>query len=172
MRLFLAATLLVTCTASLRAQSMEERPELSIRLPSYRGVVQLDSLETVRVVPAPPDAVIPRLRAVFAGWNVHPSLDDSTAGLLGVVNALHLSFSHLWMSQLFDCGTDMTGPVADHSRLRISVVTFVRPVPGDSSRVGIAALAVAQPNGGAWHEDIVCRSTSYLETHLWQAAAQ
>ncbi len=132
--------------------------------PGNTMYARLDTIGTAVTVAAPKAQVFHALRAVYGELQVPVADADSAAGWLG---ALHLtrtySLGRLRMSSALDCGSGMSGPVADDARIQMALVTFVVPAGADSSSVRTAVVAQSQSIGGERSDRVLCNTKGYLE---------
>ncbi len=76
------------------------------------------------------------------------------------------------LSRYFDCGTEMTGPIADSWRLTLNGTMSVSPgLSPDSSHVTTILTVVARPFEGSSASSPACSSTGRLEMALANAIA-
>jgi hypothetical protein len=71
------------------------------------------------------------------------------------------------MSQILDCGSDMTGQLADTHRIRLSVRTWLEPAGGENTevRTRVDALASSMERSATFS----CSSRGELEARIAQA---
>ncbi len=173
----LAALLALALAAPARAQAPATQPApttamQSVPLYNFPGntmYARLDTIGTAVTVTGPKAQVFHALRAVYGELQV-PVMDaDSAAGWLG---ALHLTRTYalgrMRMSSALDCGSGMSGPVADDARIQMALVTFVAPAGADSSSVRTAVVAQSQSLGGAASDRVLCNTKGYLEDWIVQ----
>jgi hypothetical protein len=120
-------------------------------------------------------AAEPRLvqQAMIVAYNelgIPSTVVNPNTGLVAAVE--HKAFGRLGktnLSRYVSCGDTMTGARADQDRVVISVISRVKPVKADTSRVETRVVATASGAAGA-SERFPCVTTGELESRLHRAA--
>lgn len=76
------------------------------------------------------------------------------------------------LGDYFDCGSDMTGNIANHGELIISTVSQLKPAGDGQLQVTTQVKAVGRPRGGTSTDYSPCRSTGRLEQRVGDLVAQ
>ncbi len=172
-----AIVLGLALAAAARAQTPATAPApttamQSVPLYNFPGntmYARLDTIGTAVTVAGPKAQAFHALRGVYAELQVPVADADSAAGWLG---ALHLtrtySLGRMRMSSALDCGSGMSGPVADDARIQMALVTFVVPAGADSTSVRTAVVAQSQSLGGEQSDRVLCNTKGYLEDWIVQ----
>lgn len=84
--------------------------------------------------------------------------------------AAYHSMAHQRLSSLFDCGSDLTGAIADDWRLQVNALMAVAPAESpDHSSVVMSMVVTATPVGGSSSTVTQCSSRGRLEAMLLDA---
>lgn len=71
------------------------------------------------------------------------------------------------LAEYFDCGTGMTGsPNANNFRLRVSLLTSLKPAANGGTLLQTQASAVGTSMEGASKDPVPCRSRGALEARI------
>jgi hypothetical protein len=131
---------------------------------------------SVKSVVATPDQAFRAAALAYDQLEIPVATVDPTTRRLGNKQWLFpRRFLNWGPAKFFDCGSNMTGLVADQSRITASVISEVRVVPEDRARsaVGIFVSATARPLSGASGGDaLFCSSTGFLEARLQEQVAE
>jgi hypothetical protein len=122
------------------------------------------------VVPASRARLWPMVAPVFAQLGLPaPSLDDGTWTAVVQNHTLTRRLGDARLSILLDCGSDMSGRLADSYRVRLSVRTWLEPAGGENTDVRTRVEATASPPDRAG--TITCTSNGELEKRIAAALA-
>lgn len=126
---------------------------------STAGAAKSDTL------PEPPEKLWPLLGQVYDALSVPVQIRNPEAGVLGSVDfqATRRLGDHR-LSLFLDCGSTITGSMADQGELTMTVVTQVRPadLSGDQSEVSTLVKGTARQHGLS-SSQTECTSTGRLE---------
>lgn len=136
-------------------------PQGNVDISVERGVIATDLL-------APVDEAWPALVEVYQELELElAKIDPNTHTLGNPALAATRRLAGLRLSRLFRCGDTMTGPVADESRVTVSIETRLEASEGGSTAFSmIEASAVPFDGSGANRQ---CTTTGRLETEIHQA---
>lgn len=165
--------LMAVTALTARPAPAQEAVRVRVQLPAWRGSIVLDTLALRNRVEfdAAPASVWPALAAAVRGLD--PALAevaDSTVGLVagpGVVAFRRLAGDA--MSRWLDCGTGMTGPQANTSRVTLAFAAILDPLPGNRSRLGLALTASALDRSGSTSVAVQCNTFGTLEAAVIEA---
>ena len=130
-----------------------------------------DSGAREAVLPGTPDALWPALQEVYAELGIPVTEVDAAQRVLGnSAVVVTRGVERLSRSQLMDCGNDLTGSVADQSRLRLAVHSGLAPVAA-GTRLQTRVTGTARKNSGSSGDELACRSTGRLEAEIAQRLA-
>ena len=150
------------------AASAQQVPVVSVRLPAYDDPVVLDTMQAQRHhEDATRAAVLFAARAVLEDLGVPAAFSDAPRGLLG--NAQLVATRRLGryrLSQIVDCGTNLNGPIADQSRVRMAVMVIVDSLGPSESEYRVALAAGSQSLEGATRPPLACSTTGILEENI------
>jgi hypothetical protein len=76
------------------------------------------------------------------------------------------------LSTFIDCGSNLSGPVANASRVKLDVISQLVPAQGGRTTVRTTVTASARPNQGTSASVLGCSSTGRLETRINQLQQQ
>lgn len=133
--------------------------DLNIQRPDYVGSF---------VVPEPRDRLWPLLSAVYRELGLPaPGVDESTWTAEVANHNVTRRLGNTRLSLLVDCGSNMTGQLADTHRIRLAVRTWLVPAGGDSTEVHtrVDALASSMELSGTF----TCFSRGELERRIANA---
>ena len=110
--------------------------------------------------------VIEVVTAVYRKFGVPVGLVDGHPGRIGhTAFVVPRRFLGLDNSQLFECGSGVTGPIADRSRIEMFTVTEVRAA-GTKAMLTTTLRAIARPFEGTSTATQNCGSTGRFEQKL------
>jgi hypothetical protein len=107
-------------------------------VPGIRGVPPtelIDTMGTPREVPFTPIKVFAALEKVYAEMKVKPEVHAAPFQIGNQAFYARGSLAKSRMSAWVDCGSGMTGPIADDYRIYLGLVTFVEVTVGNTSVV-------------------------------------
>jgi hypothetical protein len=113
------------------------------------------------------DRVWPAMVLAYADLGIEPSVADRAAGKYG-----NGSFNPPRriagrpLSEFFDCGSGLTGPLIDSGRLTASVITTIQPGDAGQTTATTYATGTLRRNEGTSTGPAVCSSTGALEERL------
>ena len=172
-RLALAAALLplALAAAPARAQTSSAStttqaaaPLMLFNPPGTSYYASLDTIGTAVTVRGARAQAFHALRSVYAELQVPLTLEDSASGWLGTLHLIRTyTLGTMRLSRALDCGSEMTGPVADDARIELALVTFVRAVGADSVAVRTALVASSRSVTGEQRDRVQCSTKGYLE---------
>lgn len=122
----------------------------------------------------PPEQLWPVAIDTYARVGLRVDGSDATRRMVQT-RALQLrrKLNGVPLSRYFDCGTEMTGPIADSWRLTLNASMSVSPgMSPDSSHVTTIVTVLARPFEGNSATSAACSSTGRLETLLANSIAE
>ncbi len=132
--------------------------------PGNTMYARLDTVGTAITIAGPRERAFHALRSVYAALQVPVTDADSAAGWLGNLRLIRTyALGPMALSSALDCGTGMSGPVADEARVQLAVVTFLLPAGADATSVRTALVAQSQSLEGAQSDRVLCSTKGYLE---------
>ena len=132
--------------------------------PGSSFYARLDTIGHAVTVAGKRADVFHALRSVYADLQIPLTLVDSANGWLGTLRLVRTyTLGPMRLSRALDCGSEMTGPVADDSRVELAVVTFTLPEGANATSVRTAVVASSQSIGGEQRDRVQCSTTGYLE---------
>ncbi len=151
-----------TVTPSTTTQAAS--PLLLYNPPGSSYYARLDTIGTAVPVSGSSARIFHALRSVYADLKIPLTLVDSANGWLGTLQLVRTyTLGPMRLSRALDCGSEMTGPVADDSRVELAVVTFVLPEGPENSSLRTAVVASSQSLNGEQRDRVQCSTTGYLE---------
>ena len=124
-----------------------------------------DSLEAV----GPP--AMAALLAAYEALGIPATIADSAAGRVGNLRFMvRRRLGGTPLSRFVSCGTSLTGPRADTDRVQLRVVSTLRHVAGEWTRVTTTVAAQATDVSGTSADPQLCASTGALERAVNQRA--
>jgi len=124
--------LVALSTAPLAAQARK------FVVPGIRGVPPtelIDTMGTPREVPFTPTKVFAALEKVYADLKLKTEVNAPPFQIGNQAFYARGSFAKTRMSAWFDCGSGMTGPIADDFKVYLGLVTFVEVTLSNTSIV-------------------------------------
>ncbi|MBX6364441.1 MAG: hypothetical protein IRZ00_11285 [Gemmatimonadetes bacterium] len=126
-----------------------------------------DNTPVSTVVDAPLDETWRAALSTFAAFGFKPDqLDPSQHQVATQGHRARRTLNGVRLSELFDCGSTITGNVADSHMLRMSVELGVAAAGARSSSVATRVNAVAYPVEGTSTEPMRCGSKGTLEKRI------
>ena len=119
----------------------------------------------------PIQRVWPALVQAFTELGLEPDLVDPPGGRIGMVNQLvsrSTRFAGERPAEYLDCGTTLTGPIANVSRIRTTFMITATALPDSRTRLLMEMDAAATLNDAAHSDPRRCRSTRKLEARLME----
>jgi hypothetical protein len=142
---------------------------ITVQTDTWRTDVSLRYRDDVAIVdvPAPRREVWEPLRLAWAEIGLpEPVVDRSGYGLTLANHALTRRLGRTSLSNFLNCGTSVSGQVADTHRIRLSVRTMLEEVSPDGTEIHTRVDAVATPIAGGSTASSVCSSRGVLEAQL------
>lgn len=163
-RLLFAVVLLAGC-ASAGAVPDPDRPADRILATDQGQVIRTtDTPAASTVLPFPPDRVLRGLATVYTKLGIELTLIDPPTGRIGNPRFVRRRELHdIPISQLLNCGRNMTGDRSDNDRITISVISTARSEPTGGTRLVTVFTAGAQTMDGSSGDVTSCGTTGMLE---------
>jgi hypothetical protein len=161
--------ILIAALAS-RPGAAQQQPTIGrtvISLPGYAAPIALDTMGLVKDVPASPARAFAALRVVYDELKIPVSIRDTTRHYIGNLHFTRMhNLGNKALSQIVECGSDMTGPRADRYRVHFAIMSRVDSLSPTVSRVRSAVVAGAEDVLGPSKEPISCGSSGVLESRI------
>lgn len=163
-RLLFAVVLLAGC-ASSGAVPDPDRPTDRILATDEGQVFRTTDLPAVAtVLPFPADRVMRGLATVYTKLGIDLTLIDPPTGRIGNPRFVRRREIHeVPISQLLNCGRNMTGNRSDNDRITMSLVSTARGEPAGGTRLVTVLSAGAQTMDGSSGDVTSCGTTGVLE---------
>ncbi|HSJ15292.1 MAG TPA: hypothetical protein VK939_12800 [Longimicrobiales bacterium] len=169
---FFAALLVfaVGACATSSESGTSSRPTRMVGLAGGDAEIQLQSevLENQKMIPAAPAEVWDKLLLVYAELNLPMAqVDSATMTISNPALQVRRELAGRALSVYLNCGINLTGEIANQRRIRMTLVSRVRPV-ADGATVQTSLQAGAQTDGGASADAVACSSRGALEETIAQ----
>ena len=173
--------LLLAIAGSTACASSGSKPSTDISTPSER-IVATDNQTTLRTtvapnsrvnIPAAPNRVFDALTAIYPDLGIPSPTADATTGRVGNTNfwkSRKLGAESI--STFLNCGSSITGVIADTYRVYMSVVSVARPDGNGGTELETAFNAYAQNMEGTAGDRIPCGTTGRLEEVIQKLVAR
>jgi hypothetical protein len=168
-----AALAAVAAACAPAAQSPLDRHEsdrtVTVQADTWRTDVTLRYRDHVAIadVPAPRREVWEHLTRAWEEVGLPEPVVDRSGYSLTVTNyAVTRRLGRTSMSNYLNCGSSLTGPIADTHRITLSVRTILEPASPDTTEVHTRVDAVATPTAGGSTASSVCSSRGVLEAQI------
>jgi len=160
--------LLVALVGALTAPLAAQDPRRFL-LPPIRGVPPTELIDTMgmpREVPFTPPKVFAALEKVYAELKFKPDVHAPPFQIGNQGFMARGSLAKSRMSAWVDCGSGMTGPIADDYKLYLGLVTFVEITAGSTSIVRSVLVGNAINVTEGRQPTQRCRTTGELELKI------
>jgi hypothetical protein len=147
----------------------------NITMPSER-VVATENGTTYRAtmasnakvpIPVPPARAFEALRAVYEELGVPIATNEPASGRVGNTNFWKTrQLGNEPISTYLNCGSSLTGVIADNYRIFITLLSVVRSDGKDGSELETAFTAQAQNMEGTAGDRLACGTTGRLEQRI------
>lgn len=127
--------------------------------------VRADAVATDMVIPASPGRTWEALQQVYADLELEITARDPDRRLLATRNQRMRNLGGQRNSAWVNCGSDVTGPVADRAFVDIDVVSVIQDASANASQlvVQVQARGVRRDGGSG---GLVCASRNRLEFRI------
>lgn len=165
MRRLLFAVVILTGCASSGASSDPSIPTDRILATDNGNVYRTTNLPAAStVVPFAADRVMRALATVYTKMGIDLTLIDPPTGRIGNPHFIRRrEINGVQISQLLNCGRNMTGNRADNDRITISLVSTAKGEPDGGTRLSTVFTAGAQTMDGSSGDVTSCGTSGVLE---------
>lgn len=142
-------------------------PRVVVRMRPFTAPIVLDTLARTHDVDGTPSAVLGAAVGALESFKIKAEVVDSARGIVANLKFVKTGrLAGVQLSRFVNCGTGITGPNADGSRVTLAVAVLVDPLSGSRARFGIAVVGSAINMTGSSVEPNACLSTGVLEEKL------
>ena len=168
-----AALLLAAMSACASGAAPEGGAGPAIRVvPTYPGAAifqRSDARPVETVIPAMPDSAWRVLTGAYEQLGIPVATTDRASRLLGnEAFGVQGRLGDQRLANYFNCGTGLTGEVANSARLRVNIFSQLAP-HADGALLRTLVQATASNPQGASADPVLCTSTGRLETWIANA---
>ncbi len=163
--------LLAACAPAAGAPSgpgPQAPSEISRNTGGYDVRLRSDAKPVEATLPVSPARLWPIALRAYTSVGLRADVVDSVGHRVETRRLMaHFRMANHRLSSLFDCGTNLTGDIADSWRLAIDAQMAVVPEGApDRARVAMSVMATATPVGGSGSSVTPCSSSGRLEAML------
>lgn len=167
--LVLVAALLPACASSSEDPQapapQSTRVQTNLRTQQGMLTFEVDDYTQAAPIPGTPEDSFPVLLTLYEQMELGPGrVEPSTFEVGHPALTVSRRIDGERMSRLFNCGSNMTGPLADQSRLTLTLTSQLTS-EGDQTMLRTRIEAYAVPNDGAGNR-INCTSNGRLEERI------